>query len=257
MVSLINSFKLQFTEVSHTIEQPFVLYFSGFSGIIKDEEIKKSGRNCLILVNEIEKNSIYDVVMKKTIFINNTPLIYTAGYDVKIKPQSQVILIDLSFFEKLGVPSFKSGLITHIHSRLIRLLLESICSSVKPTYELLALVNLIGVDHYKTNLNDNLNKIKDKIEECYSCEEFNLDMLCKKTHMSRRKIQYILADSNTSFLEILNNLRIDKLIYFMQKEPKTSIGVLIYRVGFKHQSTANRLFKKYKNVSIREFKKSI
>ena len=133
---------------------------------------------------------------------------------------------------------------------------ESMLRVKNPMYMLASLVNYIGTDGYVSNKHTRLERIKTAIMENVNNCDFNLKRLCELVYMSRRKIQYILSSYNESFLSLLHDLRVERLKILINDNPKEFISELTNLAGFRSYQTANRLFKQYVGVSIKQYKKS-
>lgn len=254
---MLKGFNLSEVSDCFSLEVDNLLYFSGFSGVISSSVITRFYLEFIVVVINPIKKSLFDTNSREYAGNNNDLILHSGGYNISINYSSQVLIVDQMFFRNINTPKFPSGLIEHVHDALIRRLFEAVKCSDRPVYEILALANIIGVDNYQTNINNQLIKIKKLIEDNSTSEGFNLGQLCGLMYMSKRKVQYILSDANTSFLELLNGYRIEDLRALLLKEPITATDILVDKAGFNNQITANRLFKRKLGVSISEFKRSV
>ncbi|PAR92351.1 helix-turn-helix domain-containing protein [Vibrio cholerae] len=235
------------------ISNSYISYTVGVSGIFSSNVKSKS----IFLLRNFDELR----VKKKSIAFNNTSIVLVKGdFSVKLKPESQIICIDNEFYRYIGIPNLYAILDSHCYieghanERLITSLLDSICCSTNPLYELLAIGNIIGTGNYKSNLDSIFNLLKSLIEENAINEDFNLDMLSTLAFMSRRKIQYIFLHNKTSFSKLVADTRLSKLKQLLLTYPEDSISQLVYMAGFNSYNSAARLFKSRYNLNISDFR---
>ncbi|GEK15981.1 helix-turn-helix domain-containing protein [Aliivibrio fischeri] len=202
----------------------------------KNEETELKDFFILIRKNPIDKKE------------SNKIIIYTFDRDLTIDNEDQLLIIHKNFYQNLGVPSFNHY---SINSLLIHNLFESIKITKKPIYTLLSLVNFIGSDIYQKD--DIFEKIKNTIEINSDNANFNLEELCSIIFMSKRKVQYIISSNNTTYSQLLQQYRIYKLKNLIMENKNISILKMSFISGFANYSTANRLFKHYVGVSIKDY----
>ncbi|EGU34482.1 hypothetical protein VIBRN418_15463 [Vibrio sp. N418] len=243
------------TENFRLINHQLVTYVDGARGEFHFDNSNPiySGK-FIILISNSKKCITFENGTRKTLCNDNQLILVKDSFKAQINEKTQFIFIEKSFYVNIGMPKFHDLLETHIHERLVRILLEALLSSPSPFYEIMAIANIIGVDNYKNNLNCTFSKLIGIIESNASNEEFNLNSLCEKAYMSRRKVQYILSNNNTNFVELVNNYRVEVLKNLLLSYPKTPVNNLIYKAGFKNYNTAVRVFKTKFRIGIREFK---
>ncbi|EGU47857.1 hypothetical protein VII00023_16565, partial [Vibrio ichthyoenteri ATCC 700023] len=243
------------TESFRLINHQLVTYIDGARGEFHfDNSNPIHSDEFIILISNSEKCITFEDGAKKTLSNDKQLILIKDSFTAEINENTQFIFIEKSFYVNIGMPKFHDLLETHIHERLVRILLEALSTSPSPFYELMAIANIIGVDNYKNNLNCTFSKLIGIIESNASNEDFNLNTLCEKAYMSRRKVQYILYNNNTSFVELVNNYRVEVLKSLLLSYPKTPVNNLIYKAGFKNYNTAVRAFKTKFSIGIREFK---
>jgi AraC-like DNA-binding protein len=254
---MLNQLKLVNSSISFFLERDNLFFLCGFEGNISSSIIEGYYNKFIVVVANPKNKRLLNVHTNEYVNINDSIVMYTGGYSVVIDSGSQVLVINQEFFRNINITKFPVGLIEHVHGALIKRLFELIKHSDNPIYEILALANIVGVDNYRVDVNNQLVKIRQVIEDNYRNEDFNLDNLCRLVYMSKRKVQYILSDGGVSFLELLNGYRVEVLRGLLLKEPRTAVEILSINAGFNNQNTANRVFKSKFGVSISEFKRNI
>ncbi len=254
---IIGKLKLQGEDSSVSIILKDIVYLSDVSGRLSFKSLSSILDNPIVVVYSPSDILGYDLSSSEVKEFKKGMLVYYGNLDLVLGTPSHLVVISQGFFKELGMPEFKMGVIHHIHEDIIFSLMNSVSKSGKPEYEIMALANIIGVDNYKAEVNYNYKKIVGCIEKHGLSCNFNLGYLCSCAHMSRRKVQYIISEHETTFLELLHNFRVRKLKDLLKNEPGTAHSVLIERVGFKNISSANRIFHKVTGMRIREYLASL
>ncbi|GEK16083.1 helix-turn-helix domain-containing protein [Aliivibrio fischeri] len=221
------------------IQHLYITYLFGISGEIKIDSCTEF-KDFFILIrkNYIDKKK------------ENKIIIYKFDKYLTIDNEDQLLIIHKNFYKHLGIPSFNK---CNINSLLINNLFESIKITKKPIYTLLSLVNFLGSDICRNKKDDIFEKIKHTIKINSYNANFNLEELCSIIFMSKRKVQYIISSNNTTYLKLLHQYRIENLKNLIMENKNISILKMSYISGFANYSTANRLFKNYVGISIKDY----
>ncbi|ELM3722283.1 helix-turn-helix domain-containing protein [Edwardsiella piscicida] len=86
-------------------------------------------------------------------------------------------------------------------------------------------------------------------EHCTGCD-FSLEGLVSVSGMSKRSIQYVFAQQNTRFQDVLIQARLDRLLREMQHNPSRSLSDLVSGCGYRSLLTASRNFRRYYRESL-------
>ncbi|WP_418114607.1 helix-turn-helix domain-containing protein [Vibrio scophthalmi] len=116
--------------------------------------------------------------------------------------------------------------------------------------------NLLKAGSYSNQMNSECIKISKAILEHSNDNKFNLSCLCNEVYMSKRKVQYILSDNNTSFKDLLLNSRVKMLKNTIDVGSSKSLSVLVQECGFGSLNSANKAFNNHFGLSVSEYKKS-
>ncbi|BCN24304.1 AraC family transcriptional regulator [Vibrio alfacsensis] len=207
----------------------------------------------ITVINANYKVTIKDNRTKAShILLQGLNILY-GDYTIHMPDNVQILLISPDFYDSISIPKFNYGLVKHVHGRLIEDLLERTKISIKPQYELLAIAHLIGVDQYDIVVDGKFDKVMKIIRDKASDPNFNLDMLCSLSHMSRRKVQYVLSEKGHSFLELTNKIRVRNLKETLTIEPNLTLTLALNQAGFSSYSNAARVFKNTYGMTITEF----
>jgi AraC-like DNA-binding protein len=125
-----------------------------------------------------------------------------------------------------------------------------------PNKELLALFEKYASDLLnKLNLNNSFaEKVYHLINKILSKgEPPSIKKVASELTLSVRNLQYKLKEENTSFKNILDELRKEIAVQYLKK-PDTVIYELAFILGFSEQSSFNHAFKKWTGISPREYK---
>ncbi len=129
-------------------------------------------------------------------------------------------------------------------------------TSNKPTLEMRIISKLLKAGSYSNPVNLECIKISRVILEHSNDINFNLSCLCNEVYMSKRKVQYILSDNNTSFKDILLNARVKTLKNTINVGTSKSLSALVQECGFGSLNSANKAFHNHYGLSVSEYKKS-
>lgn len=253
----IDCFKLNFLSLEKFINLDEVIYFTQASGCLYYDNIRKSVDNFIIVIKNNNKLNATNRINGQSIHIDPGIHIINDFIDIELMPDVQVLLVNLDFYNNLASASADNGFITKINESMIISLFDSINKSSRPEYEIKALANLIGVDVYKRHVHRDYEKIKQAINEYCKNPRFNLDLLCSLVHMSRRKVQYVLSDHNTSFIDLTQLIRLRELKQQIKLEPRSTLINLVEKCGFRNVGMAKRAFIKHYNIELSDYKKSI
>ena len=110
--------------------------------------------------------------------------------------------------------------------------------------------NLLKLYPTKSN-NSIVIRIIDEINKNYHNCEYCLSLLAKDINLSESYIMKVLAKEGLSFVDMLNNKRIDKSLGLLQEQNR--IKDIYQRVGFNSQSYFNVVFKKNMGISPKEY----
>ncbi|MGR3801644.1 helix-turn-helix domain-containing protein [Edwardsiella anguillarum] len=127
------------------------------------------------------------------------------------------------------------------------------CHSVAALQEkVAALVNLLIIS-CGMSLGRTLNKfayLSSLIDEHCVERSFSLEGLVSVSGMSKRSIQYVFAQQNTRFQDVLIQARLDRLLREMQRNPSQSLVELASGCGYRSLLTASRNFRRYYRESL-------
>ena len=105
---------------------------------------------------------------------------------------------------------------------------------------------------YPTKVNNSIvSKIIDEINNNYHNCSYCISVLASDINLSESYIMKVLARENLSFVDMLNNKRIDKSLGLLQEQNK--IKDIYESVGFNSQSYFNVVFKKIMGISPKEY----
>lgn len=95
---------------------------------------------------------------------------------------------------------------------------------------------------------------KVEVGQHYLNPDFKLRDLAKLISLSKHQTSLILNEElGMDFNSFVNSFRIKKAIDLLSNNEKVQIGEVMYQVGFNNSTTFNRVFKKYTNLTPREF----
>lgn len=133
-------------------------------------------------------------------------------------------------------------------------IMRDIKRSYEPRLEVEAVVRLLKARR-KTNVQDiQINKLLLLVQNHSSEHDFNLDSLCDKVYMSRRKVQYIFNSNGLCFREVLGRNRLLNMMELILKKPNFQLEQLALNSGFSTLYSANRMTKKVKGVDLRTYR---
>ncbi|MDK9782324.1 AraC family transcriptional regulator [Vibrio sp. B172a] len=180
--------------------------------------------------------------------------------NVDLSESTQVVCIGKKTLEKSVIDTESFIQKKPIYNGVITDVFKSISVKNNNTiYEIYAITNLVLASSILTQKPKDLDyeRIILAIKENACDEEYNLDKLCKHVFMSRRKVQYVLKEHDTSFLVELNNCRLDNLNTILLTTKNVKIDKAAITAGFKNASSANRLLKKRTGSSISAMYKNL
>ncbi|EDR2882563.1 helix-turn-helix transcriptional regulator [Salmonella enterica subsp. enterica] len=102
---------------------------------------------------------------------------------------------------------------------------------------------------HNTRLSIIISQIKDNIKNPDLC----LSTIAQRLGITERMIQYILADENLRFHQLLSSERCKFLASKIKSDLYTDINVVIFESGFESITTANRQFKKLYDLTPRQY----
>ncbi|CAE6962081.1 hypothetical protein ACOMICROBIO_LMKGKHOH_03941 [Vibrio sp. B1FIG11] len=98
-----------------------------------------------------------------------------------------------------------------------------------------------------------LEILKNNIEN----ESMSLEFLASKMYCSRSKAQKIFFENNTTFRHELRKLRMRRLCMNIQNNPYESLEAAVSDSGYKSVSSADKVFKKEKGLSLAKYRKIV
>lgn len=111
---------------------------------------------------------------------------------------------------------------------------------------------LIKSISYESEIHSLSESVKFYLMKGVSTMEFSLKSVAWRFNMSERNIQRKLRKENTSYQDILNNVRKELVSFYLQKDiPFSEIAFLL---GFETQSALNKFFKKHFNYTPSQLK---
>ena len=75
--------------------------------------------------------------------------------------------------------------------------------------------------------------------------------------MSRRKVQYVLSEHESSFMDITQLCRLSELKIKLNQEPNQPLIKLVEQCGFRNVGMAKRAFLKHFDQDLSSYKKSL
>ncbi len=119
----------------------------------------------------------------------------------------------------------------------------------------LARINDQLLDDYLKRMNQQTCslKVKEVILDCLPDSGISQDLIAKRLNMSVRNLHRKLADEETSFKTILDNIRRDLALRYLKNN--MSISDITYSLGFVDQSSFSRAFKRWTGQSPSQYRK--
>ncbi|ENM5729587.1 helix-turn-helix transcriptional regulator [Vibrio mimicus] len=84
-----------------------------------------------------------------------------------------------------------------------------------------------------------------------------MEAISNKLFMSKRKLQYLFANNQTTYKKTLNKIKVELAVMHLHENPNLSIKKLLSMSGFNSHSSANIAFKKEMGVGLSEYKRQI
>lgn len=234
------------TDLTPTIIVDDYCFFS-INNFGKQESISICSKsdNMIILILS-EDNIIYQG--KSFSKLSISPIGDNSVLDIDIFSKTYVICYDLS--EDICQNTY-SGLYNFINP--YNYIIEQLIPDVKANDAIiimalkhLALLSLT----YKKTIPD-FNRIQQFIFTNIRNSELSLDLVVDNLFMSRRKIQYILSRNNTSYGNLVDDIRFE--ILSNEELSGLSIQQILSKAGVKNIATANRIFIKKAGITMRDF----
>lgn len=218
------------------------LYVRGFSG------------NLSSMVNELESWS--NLILRAKYSNENalpTLSLFTADACPHSSKSDQTLIVP--------VPSGCKSMSNEVRIEPIYYSLSAIMRDIKRSYdprlEVEAVVRLLKARR-KTNLEDiQINKLLLLVQKHSLEHDFNLDALCEKVFMSRRKVQYLFKSNGLCFREVLGRNRLLNMMELILKKPNFQLEQLAINSGFSTLYSANRMTKKVKGVDLRTYRNMV
>ena len=103
---------------------------------------------------------------------------------------------------------------------------------------------------YLTRLDkdDVVNRVRAKLVDLLSMGEPSRELIAKELNMSVRNLQRKLQEQNTSYKDLLDDVRQDLAKQFINQS-HISLGEISFRLGFATTSSFARAFKRWMGVS--------
>lgn len=119
----------------------------------------------------------------------------------------------------------------------------------------LAKINDQLLDDYLKRLNQKTIslRVKEVILDCLPDSGISQDLVAKRLNMSVRNLHRKLAEEETSFKILLDNIRRDLAIRYLKNN--MSISDITYSLGFVDQSSFSRAFKRWSGQSPSQYRK--
>ncbi|MGL4380669.1 MAG: helix-turn-helix domain-containing protein [Vibrio sp.] len=231
------------------------IYISGCKGWLIGRKIENMYPNSIVLINTSKPLNCRDVLDNHTYHPIGIIAYGKGFFDTYLNPETQVIIIQFELFGGFNTAPIPAGIIPMEYNGLFSELFRQISKDSHYTNEILAIANLAAIGAKKTSEAKHCI-VSDSIERNYKKPDFSLEKLCKETYMSRRKIQYILKDKNTSFLLELKTRRVKALKHMIDnanKDRKFSLSSVYNKAGFKSTTAANRDFFSVYGISISNY----
>ena len=158
--------------------------------------------------------------------------------------------------ELYAIPSFYIPIVNDLMTSFVSESGFSNCKIVTAMEMLCDWLEEVKENAYNGEKND-YHKALELIEKNIEYEDMSLDFLASKLYFSRSKTQKLFFDNNTTFRNELRRVRIKKICLKIQNNPYVSLEQAVFDVGYKNISSADKIFKKEKGISISKYRKII
>ncbi|MDK9782325.1 hypothetical protein KIT90_13130 [Vibrio sp. B172a] len=182
---------------------------------------------------------------------------FSGNIDVKINENDKVVIINTDIFSGFCEVNKVEGIITNQYSDFISDLFDQISKPEEQVNEILAIVNLSMIQLKKNDSKLPINKLIRIIKENMKDRDFDLDALCEKAFVSRRKCQYIFSNHDTTFYAELKKARVENIRFEVIADSGSgTLESYVSKSGFKNIASANKSFNEIVGQKLREFIKS-
>ncbi|WP_305372822.1 helix-turn-helix domain-containing protein [Photobacterium leiognathi] len=166
-----------------------------------------------------------------------------------IIPKRLITLGNFDYNEKYISESFSS------------LILSILCSlsteEDKVEIEIMTIINIINISLYKNNKINVFEKAKQLLLNNIDNPSLSLDFLADQLCISRRKLQYVFNENNTSYNSLIGKIRLNIINENINNNYDLSSKELGRISGFKNVQSLNRFFYKHHGLSLKEHKNKI
>ncbi|EOA8958782.1 hypothetical protein ACIMS1_004459 [Vibrio harveyi] len=193
------------------------------------------------------------------VFDCNAPVKYQF---LKSRKTKSVLIPYSSFSSASVIDSIKKGGLGIYKDVISEIMKDISIGSEDFSHRLNAVSNLVSIlDDTKNNeekvLDNEFKKLKLFIYQNAHKEYMSLDYVARNVFFSRRKIQSILSCKNTTYTELLKEIRVQRVVNSMIKNRNKTIQEHCFEQGYRSMSTAAYQFKSVKNVGLKEYKDTL
>lgn len=157
-----------------------------------------------------------------------------------------IVLNDLTLNEKIA------SAVNLKNENLVILLLDILNSIEKSN------VTYINNELYNLSLDENVgSRLNEILEYTFSHidQKIHIESAAQKANLSKSQFsRYFKTHTGKSYIQFLNEVRVENACTLLL-EKKDNIETICYKVGFHNVSNFNRIFKKVKNMSPKEYRK--
>ncbi|MGL5266361.1 MAG: helix-turn-helix domain-containing protein [Plesiomonas shigelloides] len=227
------------------------VFISGVRGSIDGDLIKRSMSDCIVVLSS---QSPVDVIGYDGHVINHPAgvICYKAVKKIDINVHCKLFILRECVFNGLFSVEIPNGEIKNKYEGLMMSIFDSIDKNkTNLINESFAIANILAMSIGDTRTSCLISMAMDDL---YLDPLFNLDDLAKAVHMSRRKVQYILSEKETSFSNEIKRRRVAKVKSLIrQSNRKMPMTYYANMAGFKNLNSATKSFMDVTGVSMKEY----